>query len=81
MGGGLLCYQGASHADPTDSRIMKHKFTVVKPLRSVTRDIKPWDKYRVRGWEIDRHKNCIYFMREVFTLMEYEPTLTVLYGN
>jgi hypothetical protein len=81
MGGGLLRYDGAKHADFADPSIMMHQFTIVKPINNVTRNVKAWDKYRVRGWEIDKHTNCIYFKRGVFKLLKYEPTLTVLYGK
>lgn len=80
LGGGLLRYEGLRHGDFQDSSIMIHKFTIVKKLNTLTRSVKSWDKYRVRGWEIDRQKNCIYFKRGVFKLLKFEQTLSVLYG-
>jgi len=85
MGGGLLRYEGLyfTHNPDVESEhqvISAHRFTIVKPMNSVTREVKAWEKYRLRIWESDRSKNCISFKREVFKLMVYEPTLTVLYG-
>ena len=82
MGGGLLCYEGPRYTDITDHTIVVHLFTVVKPLNTITRNVKSWDKYRLTdNWGLNRLKNCMYFKRGVFKLMKYEKALTVLNGN
>lgn len=79
MASGLLRYDGP-YGMVGDEYMMVHKFTVVKPLPNITRDVKAWDKYRVSTHGEKRHTDCIFFEKEVFTLMQYEPKWTVLYG-
>lgn len=82
LGNGLLRYDGAYESYPEkDKCVMCHRFTVVKPIRSFTRDVKPWEQYNATTSNGSKHGDCIFLYREAFKYMEYQPALTVLYGS
>lgn len=83
LGDGLVRYDGVQFTANPDKEseqtiIAVHEFTIIKEFDSITRDVKPWDKYKVRQL---RHYPCIRFTRDIFKLLKYEPTLTVLHGK
>lgn len=83
LGDGQVRYDGVQFTSNPDKEseqtiIAVHEFTIIKEFDSITRDVKPWDKYKVRRC---RHYPCIRFTRGIFKLLKYEQTLTVLYGN
>ena len=79
---GLLRYEGAWASFPDKNEcIMVHRFTVVKPIYKITRKREPWEEYIASGGNVSEQGSCIYFRREAFQYMEYNPTLTVLCGK
>lgn len=87
LGDGLVRYDGVQFTSNPDKEseqtiIAVHEFTIIKEFDSITREVKPWDKYKT-GTRHNKlgHVICIYFSHEIFDLLTYEPTLTVLHGK
>jgi len=79
MGGGILLFKDMRFYKLNKKEtVLAYHFTVVQRMDEITRNVKPWDKYVLNR---DRHSGCISFTIEVFSLLKYEPALTVLYGN
>ena len=82
LNGMLLRYDGAYQSYPEKGKcVMCHKFTTVKPINRIIGMVRPWEQYTATSGRGDRHEDCIYLYREAFQYIEYNPTLTVLYGN